>query len=153
LTYSGGRLEDESVQVQVVEDMATGERLALIIGRQRIIFHGGSWLELRVVVDRSLEQAEYNYPLQLGGGRPHLENGQAPWARGAVAHHRPGDRPDPYPEVEITDVLSAIVKQLEWAGAVNRAAALGPEPPRASRGNALATIPVAVLGGRGRPGS
>ena len=75
LTYSGGRLEDESVQVQVVEDVATGERLAPIIGRQRIIFHGGSWLEFRVVVDRSLEQAEDNYPLQLGGGRPHLEKG------------------------------------------------------------------------------
>jgi hypothetical protein len=51
LDYSGGRLEDDSVQVQVVEDEATGERLALILGRQRVIFHGGSWLEFRVVVD------------------------------------------------------------------------------------------------------
>jgi hypothetical protein len=60
LDYSGGRLEDESVQVQVVEDAATGERLALVLGRQRVIFPGGSWLEFRVVVDRSLEQVEYN---------------------------------------------------------------------------------------------
>ena len=41
LDYSGGRLEDESVQVQVVEDAATGERFALILGRKRVILHGG----------------------------------------------------------------------------------------------------------------
>ena len=45
LDYSGARLEDDSVQVQIVADEATGERLALILGRQRVIFHGGSWLE------------------------------------------------------------------------------------------------------------
>jgi hypothetical protein len=49
------------VQVQVVEGAATGERLALILGRQRFIFPGDSWLEFRVVVDGSLEQVEYNY--------------------------------------------------------------------------------------------
>jgi hypothetical protein len=42
-----------------------------------------------------------------------LEDGQAPGA-GALSHiQRPGERPDPYPEVDITDVLSEIVKQLE----------------------------------------
>jgi hypothetical protein len=35
-------------------------------------------------------------------------------AHGELSHiHRPGDRPDPYPEVDVTDVLSEIVKQLE----------------------------------------
>lgn len=69
LDYSGGRLVDESVQVQIVEDAATGERLALILGRQRIVFPGGSWLEFRVVVDRFLEQVEYNYHYSSAEGR------------------------------------------------------------------------------------
>ena len=45
--------------------------------------------------------------------RRDVKDGQAPWARGAVAHSPPGDRPDPYPEADITDVLSEILKQLE----------------------------------------
>lgn len=113
LDYSGGRLEGDSVQVQVVEDAATGERLALIIGRQRVIFHGGSWLGFRVVVDRSLEQVEYNYHYSSAEGDLIWRMDKHP-GHGELSHiHRPGGRPDPYPEVDITDVLSEIVKQLE----------------------------------------
>jgi hypothetical protein len=60
---------DESVQVQVVEDAATGERLALILGRQRVIFPGGRWLEFRVVVDGppySWRGLAYSYPPGAG---------------------------------------------------------------------------------------
>ena len=33
---------------------------------------------------------------------------------GELSHiHRPGERPDPYPEADITDVLAEIFKQLE----------------------------------------
>ena len=111
--YSAGRLEDESVQVQVVEDEATGERLALILGRQRINFHGGSWLEFRVVVDRSLEQVEYNYHYSSAKGELIWRMHKHPGHRELSHIHRPGERPDPYPEVDITDVLSEILKQLE----------------------------------------
>jgi hypothetical protein len=113
LDYSGGRLADESVQVQVVEDEATGERLALILGRQRIVFHGGSWLEFRVVVDRSLEQVEYNYHYGSVEGELIWRMDKHP-GHGELSHiHRPDDRHDPNPEVDITDVLSEIFKQLE----------------------------------------
>jgi Family of unknown function (DUF6516) len=113
LDYSGGRLEDESVQVQVVEDAATGERLALILGRQRVIFPGGSWLEFRVVVNRSPEQVEYNYHYSSAEGELIWRMDKHP-GHGELSHiHRPGDHPGHHPEVDITDVLSEILKQLE----------------------------------------
>jgi hypothetical protein len=42
-----------------------------------------------------------------------LEETQEFRARGAVAHPPPWRSPRPYPEVDVTDVLSEIVKQLE----------------------------------------
>jgi hypothetical protein len=58
--------------------------------------------------------------LDYSGGRLEDEQGDLIWrmdkhpGHGALSHiHRPGDRPDPYPEVDITDVLSELVKQLE----------------------------------------
>jgi hypothetical protein len=113
LDCSGGRLVDESVQVQVVEDEATGERLALILGRQRIVFHGGSWLEFRVVVDRSLEQVEYNDHYGSAEGELIWRMDKHPGHRELSHIHRADDCHDPYPEVDITDVLSEIFKQLE----------------------------------------
>jgi len=113
LEYSGGRLEGESLQVQVVEDHVTGQRTALILGRQRIVFHGGSWLMFMVVVDRSLEQVEYNFHYGSAQGEllwrmdKHAGHGDLPHI------HRPHSRPEPYPEVDITDVLSEILKGLE----------------------------------------
>ncbi len=113
LDSSGGRLEGESLQLQVVEDEATGERLALILGRQRIVFQGGSWLEFKVVVDRSLEQVEYNFHYSAAQGELIWRMDKHP-GHGELAHiHRPNDRWDPYPEVDITNILSEIFKQLE----------------------------------------
>lgn len=100
------------MQVHVVEDAATGERLALILGRQRFIFPGGSWLEFRVVVDGSLEQVEYDYHCSSAQGALIRRMAKHP-GHGELSHiHRPGGRHDPYPEVDITDVLSEILKQL-----------------------------------------
>jgi hypothetical protein len=112
LDYSGGRLEDEPLQAQVVVDEVTGERVALILGRQRLVFHGGSRLDFMVVVNRSLEQVEYNFHYSSAQGEliwrmdKHLGHTE-------LSHiHRPNDRRDPYPEVDITDVLSEVSEQL-----------------------------------------
>jgi Family of unknown function (DUF6516) len=66
-----------------------------------------------VVVDRSLEQVEYNYHYSSAQGDLIWRMDKHP-GHGELSHiHRPGGRPERHPEVDITDVLSEIVKQLE----------------------------------------
>jgi hypothetical protein len=66
-----------------------------------------------VVVNRSLEQVEYNYHYSSAQGDLIWRMVKHP-GHGKLTHtHRSGDRPDSYPEVDITDVLSEILKQLE----------------------------------------
>jgi hypothetical protein len=111
LDYSGGRLEDEPLQAQVVVDEVTGERVALILGRQRLVFHGGSRLDFMVVVNRSLEQVEYNFHYSSAEGELIWRMDKHPGHTELSHIHRPNDRRDPYPEVDITDVLSEVSKQ------------------------------------------
>jgi hypothetical protein len=112
LDYSGGQLESEPLQAQVVVDNVTGERVALILGRQRLVFHGGSRLDFRVVVDRSLEQVEYNFHDSSAQGELIWRMDKHPGHMELSHIHCPNDRRDPYREVDITDVLSEIFKHL-----------------------------------------
>jgi Family of unknown function (DUF6516) len=66
-----------------------------------------------VVVDRSLEQVEYNYHYSSAQGELIWRMDKHP-GHGELSHiHRADGRHYRYPEVDITDVLSEILKQLD----------------------------------------
>jgi Family of unknown function (DUF6516) len=117
LDQSGGWLEQEPLQVQIILDSEATDPMelaGLIILRQRMRFHDDSWLEFQVVVNRSLESVEYNYHYATarneliwrmdkhGGHHQHTHIHRPPSPRVA----------EPYDEVEITDVLEEIRKLL-----------------------------------------
>jgi Family of unknown function (DUF6516) len=114
LASCGGQLEDgDSLIAEVVEDPDTKERLALILGRQRLFFPDGSWLEFSLVVNRDLEMVEYNFHYAASDGRLVWRLDRHPGHADMLAHiHLPPNRREPHEEVEIDDVLDKIFEYL-----------------------------------------
>lgn len=133
LAACGGQLEnDDSLIVQVVEDPDTKERVTLVLGRQRLVFHNGSWLEFSLVVNRDLEVVDYHFHYadsddslvwRLDRHRGHDD---------MLAHiHLPDGRRESYDEVEIDDVLDKIFEHLKSSPtATLRQAGQRRRPPR-----------------------
>lgn len=114
LASCGGQLEnDDSLIVQVVEDPDTKERVTLVLGRQRLIFHDGSWLEFSLVVNRDLEVVEYNFHYAASDDRLIWRLDRHRGHDDMLVHiHLPPDQREPYGEVEIDDVLDKIFEHL-----------------------------------------
>ena len=66
-----------------------------------------------MVVDRSLKQVEYNFHYGSAQGELLWRMDKHPGHEELSHIHRPEGRWEPYPEVDITDVLSEILKDLE----------------------------------------
>ena len=114
LASCGGQLEDDdSLIAEVVEDPDTKERLTLILGRQRLIFHDGSWLEFSLVVNRDLEAVDYHFHYAASDGQLIWRLDRHRGHDDMLTHiHLPNDRREPYEEVEIDDVLDKIFEHL-----------------------------------------
>lgn len=115
LASCGGQLEnDDSLIAEVVEDPDTKERLTLVLGRQRLIFPDGSWLEFSLVVNQDLEVVEYNFHYAASDDRLIWRLDRHRGHADMLAHiHLPPNRREPHEEVEIDEVLDKIFEHLE----------------------------------------
>jgi hypothetical protein len=115
LANSGGQLEDDddSLIAQMVEDPDTKERLTLILGRQRLIFPDGSWLEFSLVVNRDLEVVEYKFHYATSDDKLIWRMDRHGGHKDMLCHvHLPAGRRELSQEVEIDDVLNKIGEHL-----------------------------------------
>jgi hypothetical protein len=114
LASCGGQLEeDDSLIAQIVEDPDTKERLTLVLGRQRLIFHDGNWLEFSLVVNQDLEVVEYNFHYAASDDQLIWRLDRHGGHDDMLAHiHLPPNRREPHEEVEIDDVLDKIFEHL-----------------------------------------
>jgi hypothetical protein len=114
LAYSGGQLEDDSLIAEVVEDPDTEQRLTLILGRQRLIFPDGSWLDFSLVVNKDLEVVEYKFHYAASDDTLIWRLDRHPGHKDMLAHiHLPSGQRESCDEVEIDDVLDRIFEHLD----------------------------------------
>jgi hypothetical protein len=113
LDYSGGWLQHEPLQVEIIPDPVTmdpHELVAIRLPSQRLLFHDGSFLDFRLLVNDQLEQEEYSYHFASADDDLIWRKDKHPGHAHLTHIHRPPNEREPYEEVDIEEVIDQIRK-------------------------------------------